>query len=177
MLNLTVIISERYDNQLEKFVYERAILHLRHSLFSISKWEETWKKSFLKKDYRMTPEEMYDYICCMVVNQDEMYLVDKLSQENLLKINDYINDKATATVINSFRKENNRSSYLTTEVLYAKMVLYGVPFETQYWHLNRLLILLQVIDAKANPKKMTKREQAAYYRKLNEERHRKLGIE
>ena len=51
------------------------------------------------------------------------------------------------------------------------MIQYNIPVEFQKWHLNRLLTLLRVCDAKSgDPKKMNKRDIAARNSKLNAQR-------
>ena len=174
-LRLEVQTSERYQEELGRFLYEKEILELEHSLYTISKWESRWKKPYLLKDYRMTPEESLDYIFCMLVNKEQSHLIDFLREEHLRKINDYINDSMSATTVSKRSEQKKSNKVITSEVLYTKMVFAGVPFECEHWHLNRLLKLLEVIDAEANPKKMSKKETMDRYRELNRARRRKLN--
>lgn len=174
-LEISVVTSEQYDDITERFVYEKKQVLLEHSLYTISKWEEKWKKPFLVKDSKMTPEEMMDYIRCMVVREEDFPFIEVLSKKNILKIGEYINDKATATTVKKSGKPS-RNSIITSEVIYSKMVLMGIPLEVEHWHLNRLLTLLQVIDAKASPKKMTKREIMERNMRENKRRKAALGI-
>lgn len=173
MLELRLRLEEQYDQIQEKFVYDTKSVLLEHSLYTISKWESIWKKPFLKKGYKMTPEEMLSYIVCMMQNGEDQIYLNKFSEEDILKIGEYIKDKQTATTVNSIQKTNG-NAIVTSEVIYSKMVFAGVPFECQYWHLNRLLTLLEVIDAKANPKKMSKKETMDKYRELNRQRKQAL---
>ena len=56
MLTLEVPGAEYFDPETNEFNYaEGRVLHLEHSLFSISKWEMKWKKAFLNS--RKTEEE------------------------------------------------------------------------------------------------------------------------
>lgn len=174
-LKLEVQISETYQEELGKFLYEKETLELEHSLYTISKWESRWKKPYLLKDYKMTPEEILDYISCMLVNEKQKSLTDHLKEEHILKINEYINDPMSATTITRRSEKKNSNKIVTSEVLYTKMVFAGVPFECQHWHLNRLLKLLEVIDAEANPKKMSRKETMDRYRELNRQRRKKLN--
>ena len=59
---------------------------------------------------------------------------------------------------------------MTSEVIYAVMVETGIPFECQDWHINRLLMLLNVLDLRANPKKMSRNEIYKQNTDLNEQR-------
>ena len=124
----------------------------------------------------MTPEEMLDYIRCMVVRKEDLSLVEVLSEKNVLEIGEYINDKATATTITNHSPKSRKHPVVTSEVIYSKMVLCQIPFEAEHWHFNRLLMLLQVIDAKSNPKKMTKQEINARNRELNKQRIEELRM-
>ena len=55
------------------------------------------------------------------------------------------------------------------------MASYGIPFECEKWHLNRLLALIRACgEENAPPEKMGKREQAAYTRALNAQRRAKM---
>ena len=56
------------------------------------------------------------------------------------------------------------------------MIVLGIPFECEKWHLNRLMTLIRVVSAKnAPPKKMSKNEILAQQRRLNAERKAKFN--
>lgn len=134
-------------------------MNLEHSLVSISKWESKWKKPFISKD-KKTMEESIDYVRCMTVNPN----VDPLIYENLTpsvfkKIEEYIDDPMTATWISSNEPKGYSRQIITSELIYYWMVAYQIPFECQKWHLNRLLMLIQVCDEKNKPPKKMNRNQ------------------
>lgn len=176
MLEITIPGVELYDERTNEFIYyDDETLQLEHSLVSISKWEANWCKPFLHgKD--KTSEEILDYIKCMTITDgvsDDLY--SRLTPENYSMINDYIGKPMTAT---TFPEDNNRTNreIITSEIIYYWMVSFNIPFECQYWHLNRLLTLVRVCNVKNNPpKKMSQNEVLARNRALNEARRKQLN--
>lgn len=149
-------------------------LKLEHSLFSLSKWESFFEKPFLSKT-PMTEEEVLWYIKAMAVGKevpDEIF--EKLSEENLMEINAYMNAKMTATWFSEDSKESRE--VITSEVIYYWMTTAGIPWEAQHWHISRLFVLIRVFGAKnAPPKKTSRQEQAQRQRELNAKRRSELG--
>jgi hypothetical protein len=76
------------------------------------------------------------------------------------EIQDYISKEMTATKISEIQKKNGgRRQVITNELIYSWMVGMQIPFETEHWHLNRLIMLIRVIGAQNAPKrKMTNAE-------------------
>lgn len=178
MLQITVPASEFYDESTEEFVeIKEQTLTMEHSLISISKWEAKWKKPYLSDD-KKTTEEIIDYFRCMTVTPSkvapEVYL--SLSEENIKAISDYINDPMTATTINN-RQPRGRREILTSEVIYYYMIAQNIPVEFEKWHINRLIMLIEVCAIKNNPnqKKMTRSAIAKQNRAINAARRKKLG--
>ena len=69
MLEIEIPRTEIWDNENEMFSYvDSCKLVLEHSLISISKWESKWNKPFLTRDEK-TPEEMIDYVKCMIIDK------------------------------------------------------------------------------------------------------------
>lgn len=171
---------ELWDNVNEVFIDVPGIkeqwLQLEHSLVSISKWESKWHKPFFSKN-KMTAEETIDYIRCMTVTQNvppEIY--DNITDDNVTKVKEYIDDPMTATW---FSKENNgksSSETVTSELIYYWMITLNVPMECQKWHLNRLLTLIKICNIKnAPPKKMSKRSIMSRNAALNAARRKQLN--
>ena len=159
MLRIDIPRSELWDEVNEEYVYiDKQTLQLEHSLVSISKWESKWHKPFLSEKQK-TRSEILDYIRCMTITQNVNPNV-YLGFTNVLidKVNKYIEDPMTAT---TFREDKKRSSreIITSELIYYWMVAYGIPFECQKWHLNRLLTLIRICGIKnQEPKKMSKKD-------------------
>lgn len=171
MLTLHVQVGdELFDEAKQEFVKPTIVLQLEHSLVSLSKWEQFFEKPFLGKDKKTTEETIW-YIKAMTLNQVSPEIYNNISDENINEITDYIEAKMTATWFNELRKEPPPRETITAELIYFWMIQNGVPFECQYWHLNRLMTLLRVCNVKNSPKKKVGRKEAAQVqRQLNAER-------
>ena len=176
MLQITIPSGEFFDEKTETFIHSKEqTLQLEHSLVSLSKWESKWNKSFLSTPQK-TFEESIDYIRCMTITQNVDPLVySSITPDIIKKVTEYIDLPMTAT---TFRNDNNRghsNEIITNEIIYQWMISYGIPFECQRWHLNRLLTLIRVCSIKSQPpKKMGRSELANRNRALNAARRSRL---
>lgn len=178
MLKITIPDGEFYDEKNNRFITVKGqTISLEHSLVSISKWEQKWKKPFLHNVRNRTYEESLDYIRCMTITQNVPQNCYYMMDSKLLKqIYDYIDDPMTATTIHRIGKANNNRTIMTSERIYGQMIRLGIPFECQKWHLNRLLMLIKVCDIDNGPKqKLSRREALAYQRAQNEARKKKYN--
>ena len=179
MLRIEIPEREFFDDETERFGKVKATtLYLEHSLISISKWEAKWHIEFFESD--KTVEQTLDYIKCMILNREiddktmTLYL-NSMTEDDVKKINDYINDPMTATTIKDDGRRG-RTQKVTSELIYCWMVQYQIPFECEKWHINRLIMLIRVISEESKPKKkMTKREIMAQNKALNAARKARLG--
>ena len=185
MLHVTIRPREWYIES-ENVFYEikKPIdLALEHSLLSISKWEAKWKKPFLEASKDFTNEQMFDYVKCMTISPKNLTNMDYLALFNqpdtIEEISNYINDSMTATWFAEDKdpklKEKGSKEIITSEIIYYWMIRLGMNVELfEKWHLNRLMALIRVFDAKESPKKkQSKKELMASRRAINEARKKK----
>ena len=171
MLRLTIPEQEAFNDDTQEFSFTKEVtLQLEHSLVSISKWEAKWHIPFLRRE-PMTREQTIDYIRCMTITQNvpkEAY--EFLTNENIKTVMAYIDDSMTATTVRHRKKSTSRD-VITSELIYYWMVTLNIPSQYEKWHLNRLLTLIDVCNAKnGKPEKMSRRETADEYRSINARR-------
>lgn len=171
MLELEISEKEVFDDSTQTFInVPSQTLRLEHSLISISKWEEKWHIPYLSREPK-TRQQVFDYIRCMTIGKsvdDNVYVT--LSSYELDAITYYIDDSRTATWFSNSKQRPGRE-VITSELIYYWMIEFGIPFECDKWHLNRLLTLIRICQIKNSPKKkMSASELANRNRKLNESR-------
>lgn len=177
MLKITIPSAEAYDYLKNEFVYTKEqTLSLEHSLVSISKWESKWHKPYLSKEQK-TVEETIDYIRCMTITQNVDPRVYYCIPENeYQKIVEYIENPMTATWFSNEQEMKGRQGRIvTSELIYYWMISYGIPFECEKWHLNRLITLIRVCGEEEKPKqKMSTHQLLSRNAKLNKQRRAAL---
>lgn len=156
MLPIRIPKTRLWDDANEEFIIVEAIdLELEHSLVSISKWESKWHKSFFDKGEK-TYEETLHYIECMTLNKNvppEVYLC--LTDEHMEAIRNYIDDPMTASSVPKDDKKTSNKERITSELIYYWMISLQIPVEFQHWHINRLIMLIEICGVKNSPPKKT----------------------
>ncbi len=176
MIKIAVPDTEYYDEQTETFEYVKGCtLKLEHSLISISKWESKWKKPYLS-EVSKSYEEKLDYIRCMTINNvDDSRVYSSIPISDIERIYKYINDPMTATTFNEKKKSPRSKQTVTSELIYYWMVYWGIPFEAEKWHINRLISLIRICNIKGQrPEKMSNREIMSQNHSLNKARRAKF---
>lgn len=173
MLRIKTPKGEVWDEEKGVFIpVKGASLQLEHSLVSLSKWESKWHKPFL--DGVKSIQETLDYICCMTLTQNVNPLVYCLINDELIgQVSDYIADPMTATWFPKDNKNLPSREIVTAEVIYYWMIVFNIPFECQKWHLNKLMTLIRVCEAKSKtPKPLSKKQLAQRNTALNAARRK-----
>lgn len=180
MLTIKLKAVEWFDDDRQEFISgEDQVLHLEHSLVSLSKWESKFEKPFLSQEQKTSDEVMY-YIRCMILDENvDESVFSMFKQVHIDEINTYINAKMTATTFRELPGQSpgrNNQSIVTSELIYYWMVTLTIPFECQTWHLERLFTLIKVCNEKNKPaKKMSRKDAAAQQRAMNAQRRQQFG--
>lgn len=175
MLQITIPGEEGFDEQTGKFVLTtpEVTVDLEHSLVSVSKWESEFEIAFLGKAEK-TDAHIQRYVEHMMLSplEDDTAL-SRLSTENTIAIRDYISKENSATRLMSMPEQNGPRETVTSELIYYWMIALQIPWEAQYWHLNRLMTLIDLTQRKNNPPKhMSKAEMAQQRSKINAARRK-----
>lgn len=175
---LTVYIdgTELFDSERRMFIQVKPQkLVLEHSLISLSKWESKHHKMWLETKDK-TGNELLDYIRCMTINGDvpeTAYYA--LSEKNMRDILDYMEDPMTASYV-SDPPNRGHSEPVSSELIYYWMIQYGIPFDCEKWHINRLLMLVKICARKSTTmSKADKRAMDARRAQINAQRKARLG--
>lgn len=169
MLRITIPGTEYFNEETETFETVGDIdLELEHSLVSLSKWESKYKKPFLTNEKKSMGELFY-YIQAMIISPIYPYdILLRLSEENLTEIDNYIESPESATTFGLMPERKGRGEIITSELIYYWMVAFSIPFECEFWHLNRLFALIRICNIKnSKPKKMSRGEIARRNYELN----------
>lgn len=174
MLTITIPSVELYDPEKNEFyrnVEKDQTLVLEHSLLSLHKWEQQYKRPFLS-DGPKTLEESIDYIRCMTISKNvDQNVYKSIDRKTMEKVSSYINDAMTATTFKEDPTRKKSRQIITAEIIYYWMITLNIPVEFEKWHLNSLLTLIEVCSIKNSPsKKKSKAEILARNKALNEQR-------
>lgn len=180
MLILNVQGQEYWNEDTCEFEYKGSvILKLEHSLLSVSKWEEKWKVPFLSDKHPKTDEMWMDYIKCMTINDVPPSAYDLITDRDIKKITEYINDSHTATwfkenPLGAPIKKKQKEEIPTAELIYYWMFSCQIPKDCEKWHINRLMTLIRIFNVKNTPpEKLSKKQIASRRSALNAARRNK----
>lgn len=165
-----------YDSESNQFVYEEVgIVRFEYSLKVLYEWEGKWRKSFLKGE--LTDDEWVDFCSMMALDPiDKKFITDDVV--NILS--KYVSDSSTATTFSSREGQNGskgstKGKLYTAEEIYALMVMANIPIEFEHRNLNRLLVILRVIQSyNAKPEKMSKQDVYRQNAQLNAARKKQM---
>lgn len=158
-------------------------LNFEHSLVSLSEWEAEYEKPFFspnKEDDDKTVAELLKYFECMLIgSREHRHLIQLLTEEQQLRLAQYINRSRTATTVKEIQAARGPRENPTSELIYYWMVAFKIPFHpTETWHLNRLLMLIRVCGIKQAPPpkgRQNRAKLAQSMREINEQRRQKYG--
>lgn len=165
LLKLSLQAIEAYDEDKNEYLtFGGMEIELEYSLYTISLWESKWKKPFMDSFKSFTQSDMVEFYKVMCVTPEvpdsAWGCITSADRKAILA---YITDPMSATTVHRWGNENQPRSkkVTTTEQIYFAMASYGIPFECEHWHFNRLMKLLDVARiSTSKPKKMSPMEAA-----------------
>lgn len=171
MLKLFLRPIDVWDDKNEEFVTIGGVeVELEHSLYTVSLWEQKHKKPFASLK-GLERKELLDYISNMMCQTPNVPSTAwlTLTQEDVVKIQEYLNDPACATkVYHSGTGAGGKKETMSAELIYFYMAQFNIPLEFEHWHLNRLMTLIDVAAVKNSPpRKMSQKESAMEQARLN----------
>lgn len=153
------------------------VLKFEHSLRSLSKWESKHKKPWHATAAK-TSFDMIEYYQDMLLESQDPTLVYRLSPEELDSLTDYINDPMTASSVPYDGPPKPNREVMTSELIYYWMTALKINWEAQDWHLNRLMMLIQIASVKSQPeKKRSRGELLNVWADIKKRNKEKFGIE
>lgn len=178
MLEIIVPGKELFNEETQEFIYTKPRnLRLEHSLVSLSKWESKHRKPFLVAKEGLTKDELIDYVRCMTITQnvpeDVYYSIARDQIEQILR---YIDEPMTATWFSVNKQTSSQTrETVTSEIIYYWMCAHQIDWKAEKWHLNRLLTLIRVCNAKNGASgKMNRKDIMKQNREINAARRRKM---
>lgn len=166
MLRVIIPGDEEFDELKNKFVQStpEVRVDLEHSLVSISKWESEFEIAFLgkaeKSDYHIM--RYLEHMC--ITELDDPNVLTQISPEDVVRIRDYISKKNSATRLLELPGKGESREVVTSELIYYWMIALQIPWEAQYWHLERLMTLIDLTQRKNNPPKGSGKAEMAQQR-------------
>lgn len=179
VLDLFIPGREYWDNAKGVFYNTKdTTLHLKHSLISLTRWEQKYKRRFLDQGPNNLEEILY-YIKCMTMNREPIndLVYQSISESDYEKVTEYIKDPMSATTLPK-PDNDEKGDPLSSELIYYYMTALQIPFECEKWHLNNLLKLINLASIKNEPPDKKKKSKAAImknYAAINKARRAKLG--
>lgn len=148
MLEMKIPESEYFDEKTYKlFRLPEVVLHLEHSLLSVSKWETLWETPFLS-DTKKTPEQLISYVGLMSVTPIKDTELARFGPKQYQELNNYLNAKHSATWFSDENQKGSSRQPVTSELIYYWMTAFNIPFECQTWPFSRLMNLIKIAQIK-----------------------------
>ena len=123
------------------------------TLFSLcQKWEEENQKAFMATPTKPhAGDDRLLRLQCLLTPSvyGPEVIFYQLSPEQLDDLSNYINDKRTASSVPSEGPRRPSPEIVTSELVYYWMTALKINWEAQYWHFNRLMMLIAITNFKA----------------------------
>lgn len=170
MIKLNFTDVELYNEDTQEFeIVPGGEFNFNYTLRTLYEWENRHNVRFID-NHELTLDHIKDFIVSSCTTDLNIIL---LSTENINKYINAIQHIPGATVLPK-RPNTGKKSILTSDIIYGYMYSLGIDTKWEYENLNKLLLLISVIqDISSPPEKMSKEESMRSMRKQNEEMRRK----
>lgn len=170
MINLDFTDVELYNDETQEFeTVPGGKFSFNYTLRTLYEWENRHNIRFID-NHELTPAHIQDFIISSCTTDLDIRL---LNLENINKYVKAIQHIPGATVLPK-RPSKGKKSILTSDIIYGYMYSLGIDSKWEYENLNKLLLLISVIqDISSPPEKMSKEESMRSMRQQNEEMRRK----
>jgi len=150
VLTLKIKDEELFDDQTNEFiiVHSNGYYHFEHSLKAVAKWESMYCKPFLD-DSEKTFKELRMYCAYMCLEDIDVRLI---TDPVIMEITSYIRKVPSATTVKDEPMAAS-NSYTSSELIYAIMAEFRIPFDCDEWNLYRLINLIKIMQDRASPDK------------------------
>lgn len=178
-LKLTLPAVELYNEVTEEFItIPGQEITCEHSLISMSKWESKFKTPLLASP-EFDERDLRTYLECMCITRNVAPELFAYAPASICAIvSEYLMDSHTATTISKEQADTPaiNPETVTSELVYYWMVALSIPFETEKWNLNRLIMLIEVCNHKMKkPQKRSWSQIVASNKALNVKRRAELN--
>lgn len=177
MFTIKIPPLETFNNETGEFsYYNEDEFTVEHTLRTIAAYEAATGKPYY--DTKSDKDNLFEYLPYMIVKPPkDLKSLDRIPQNELQKLVQWMTSSQTATWFTDFRTNNNglggppSNDTITAEIIYYWMTEYNIPFECDKWHINRLMTLIEVCARKkAPPQKMSKEETMQLHAQVNAQR-------
>ena len=170
MFSLEIPDLELYDSEkMQFYTIEGGCFTFSYTLNKLYQWENRTNVRFIDNP-ELTIELLQDFVV-FICNEE---LKPELVNEKVISMfMEEINNVTGPTVLPK-RPNKGRKNILTSDIIYAYMYTLGIDTKWEYENLNKLLLLIAVVQDISNPpEKMSKEESIEAMRQQNEEMRRK----
>lgn len=151
------------------------VLLFEHSLLSLSKWEEKFKKPWMTSAQKTSTELISYFQCMLLPPEDDPDLVYLLEPDQTDRLIEYMNEQRTASSVPDDGKRGVAEEIVTSELIYWWLTALRIPFQpTESWHLSRTMMLVQIAGYKQQPAKKRNPRQVMSDMLRENERRKKL---
>ena len=170
MFSLEIPDLELFNSEkMQFYIVKGGRFTFSYNLHNLYKWENRTNVRFIDN-----PDLSIELLCDFMISICNEELNPELVNDKLIYMFMEEINKVTGPTILPKRPSSGKKNILTSDIIYAYMYTLGIDTKWEYENLNKLLLLIAVIQDISNPpEKMSKEESIESMRQQNEEMRRK----